>query len=132
MRHATLDDLPTLIERMDRFHASARLPSQFDPAATQAFLTACITQGAVFVTDRGCIGGMLAPHWCDPSHVMAVEMFWHADGEGLALLGQFERWAREVGASEVRMTSLASLPRADRLLKAKGYAPCEISYSKVF
>ncbi|ARO14433.1 hypothetical protein BVG79_01087 [Ketogulonicigenium robustum] len=131
MTRATLDDLPTLIQRMGRFHAASGLASRFDPEATGAFLTACVIQGAVFLTDRGCIGGMLAPHWCDPSHIMAVEMFWHADGDGLALLRDFEAWAKGAGASEVRMTSLASLPRADRLLKAKGYAPCEISYSKV-
>ncbi len=90
------------------------------------------TDGAtVLMTDRGVIGGAVHPAYCDPAWLYAVEMFWWAHGDGLALLRAFERWAQQAGAKEIRMTSLAALPRADRLLRCVGYSPAEISYSKV-
>lgn len=130
MRQATEGDIPVLIERLRRFHGASGLASRFDPDASAGFLRGIIAAGVVLISDRGCIGGVIAPHWCSPSWRMAVEMFWHADGDGMALLRGFEDWAREQGADEVRMTSLASLPRADRILRARGYAPAEISYSR--
>lgn len=108
------------------------MPFAFDLDVMDGVLTRMIGDGraSVLMTDRGVIGGILQPAYCDPSWVYAVEMFWWARGDGLALLRAFERWAQQAGASEVRMTSLAALPRADRLLRRVGYAPAEVSYSK--
>lgn len=117
----------------EAFHAASGLPFQFDRQAMGEVLDRLIKAdtATVLMTDRGVIGGMLNPAYCAPSWVYAVEMFWWAKGDGLPLLRAFEDWAHHAGASEVRMTSLAALPRADSLLRRVGYSPAEISYSKV-
>lgn len=133
VRAAAHDDIPALLEMGRAFHAASGMPFAFDVDVMTGVFTRMIDadEATVLMTDRGMIGGMLNPAYCDPSWVYAVEMFWWARGDGLALLHAFEEWAQNAGASEVRMTSLAALPRADGILRRVGYAPAEISYSKV-
>lgn len=115
------------------FHAESRMPFAFDDGAMGDVLAMMIeSPGAVvLMTDRGVIGGALNAAYCDPKWIMAVELFWWARGDGLTLLSAFEEWAQEMGASEVRMTTLANLPRADAILRRRGYGQAEISYTKV-
>lgn len=133
MRAATAEDIPRLVEMGRKFHAASGMPFDYDGNAIAALLDQLIASdaGTVICSDAGVIGGMLSPAYCDPKWMMAVELFWWAERDGLALLRAFEEWAARVGAQEVRMTSLASLPRADAILRRKGYAPTEISYQKV-
>lgn len=131
IRSATVEDMPRLLAWGKAFHKASGQPFRFDPVAVEGFLTGLMGNGAVIVSDTGMIGGVLSPAYCDPEWIMAVELFWWAERDGLALLRAFEDWAAERGASEVRMTSLAALPRADGILRRKGYAPAEISYQKV-
>lgn len=133
IRPATPADIPGLLAFGVKFHAASQMPMQFDQSAMGDVLAGMIEsdRAAVLMTDAGVIGGILSPAYCDPAWVMAVELFWWAERDGLALLRAFEDWAQQAGAQEVRMTSLASLPRADAILKRKGYAPIEISYQKV-
>jgi GNAT superfamily N-acetyltransferase len=133
MREATLDDMPRLIAMGRLFHAGSGMPFGYNEEALSHVLAGLIASptGAVIISDHGVIGGTLAPAYCDPEWQMAVELFWWAERDGMPLLRAFEQWAADMGANEVRMTSLASLPRADALLRRKGYAPSEISYSKV-
>jgi len=132
IRAATPDDIPVLLAMGREFHAASGMAFGFNDAAVAGFLTRMVeAEGAVvLMTDKGAIGGALNAAYCDPSWVYAVELFWWARGDGLALLRAFERWAQQAGASEIRMTSLAALPRADRLLRCVGYVPAEVSYSK--
>ena len=132
IRAAVEADMHRLIEVGRKFHDAAGFKFDLDEDALGSFLSGLISsdQGAVLISDHGVIGGVLAPSYSNPSWVMAVELFWWAERDGLALLKAFEDWARSAGASEVRMSSLASLPRADVLLRHKGYAATEISYSK--
>lgn len=116
---------------MARFHQQSGTPVPFDEKHTQGFLQGLIRQGVVLMHDKGMIGGMIAPAFCNGSWLQAHELFWWAESGGLALLRAFEAWARGEGAAEVRMSSLASLPRADAILRRKGYAATELSYSKV-
>ncbi len=128
IRTATLTDIPDLVDMGRKFHAAGRLPGEYTEEATARFLEGLIAGGGVFRSDAGMIGGALAPAYFDPSYVMAVELFWWAeDGQGRRLLRKFEEWAGDAGASEVRMTTLASLPNAERVLGGK-YRPIEISY----
>lgn len=133
IRPATMDDIPALLEMGKVFHAESGMPFAFNTDVMGGVLARMIETdaAAVLMTDRGVIGGMVQPAYCDPTWLYAVEMFWWARGDGMALLKAFERWAQSAGADEVRMTSLAALPRADRLLRRVGYAPAEVSYSKV-
>jgi len=133
VRPAALDDIPALLEMGKAFHAESMMPFAFNEDAMAAALRQMIESegAAVLMTDRGVIGGAINPAYCDPSWLYAVELFWWAQGDGLKLLRAFEGWAQQAGAKEIRMTSLAALPRADRLLRCVGYAPAEVSYSKV-
>lgn len=131
IRKASEADMPDLLRMGRAFHTASGQPFGFNEDATRAFLSGVMSGGAILRNDGGMIGGVLAPAYCDPDWVMAVELFWWAESGGIALLRAFEGWAQGAGANEVRMTSLASLDRADRLLKAKGYSVAEISYRKV-
>lgn len=131
-RRAALTDIPALLAMGRSFHAESGMPFAFNEEVMAGVFARMIeADGAtVIMTEKGLIGGMLNPAYCDPSWVYAVEMFWWARGDGMALLRAFEEWAAEAGANEIRMTSLANLPRADMLLRRYGYQPAEISYSK--
>ena len=133
VRSASPEDIPALLAMGREFHAESGMPFAFDTDAVAALLGNMIesSRAVVLMTERGAIGGLLQPAYCDPEWIYAVELFWWARGDGLALLRAFERWAQQAGAREVRMTSLAALPRADRLLRCVGYEPAEVSYSKV-
>lgn len=133
MRQATPADIPTLVEMGRRFHEGARQPFGYDEDAAALFAQGLVNSpaGCALISETGMILGVLSPAYCRPNWQMAVEMAWWAERGGLALLRGFEEWAVKQGASEVRMTSLAALPRADRLLTRLGYSPAEISYRKV-
>lgn len=133
VRAATPDDMPSLLDMGRKFHSASQMPFRYDEGAVSALLERLVASdaGAVLMSDHGVIGGAIVPAYCDPNWMMAVELFWWADKGGIPLLRGFEDWAISMNVNEIRMTSLASLPRADRLLRAKGYAPCEISYQRI-
>lgn len=113
-----------------RFFTASGLPGDFDPAAFGAMLDRIDADGGLFTSPRGMIGGVISPAWCAPNWLAAVELFWWAeDGQGLRLLRRFEAWARERGANEIRMTTLASMPSAERALR--GYLRAETSWTRV-
>lgn len=132
-REATAADIPLLIAWGREFHRMGGLRCKYRPEAVADMLAGLIASdtGVVLMHDHGMIGGALVPAYCDPEWLHAVELFWWASRDGKALLRDFEGWAKAMGAQEVRMTSLHDLPAADTILKRKGYAPNEISYSKV-
>jgi len=132
IRAATPDDIPRLVAWGREFHAAAALPCAYDEGATAGFLAQLIDAGQpVLMHERGFIGGVLTPVYCDPAWLVAIEMFWWAERDGRQLLAAFEAEAKARGAREIRMTSLSALPRADGLLRRLGYAATEISYSRV-
>lgn len=131
IRKATGADVPQLVEWMRRFHEASGTVVPFDAEYTAHFLRGLVDQGVVLTNGRGMVGGMIAPAFCNGNWIQAHELFWWAESGGLALLRAFEDWARGEGAAEVRMSSLASLPRAGAVLRRKGYAATELSYSKV-
>ena len=89
-------------------------------------------ESILLVSDQGMIGGVLSPAYCDPSWIQAIELFWWAeDGQGGELMSEFEKWAFSKGASEVRMSSIEHLGKANQILTSKGYSIRELSYSKV-
>jgi len=118
-----------------RFFDAAGLPGKFDPVAFSGLAAGLMGRddAALFISGGGMIGGVLAPSYAAPGHVMAVEMFWWSeDGEGKALLAAFEGWAASKGAGEVRMTALSGLrgKAVGRALERAGYKPVETSYGK--
>lgn len=132
IRKATEADIEDLVEMGASFHAAAKHPSRYNPEHARDLLEAMFKQGAVFRSDKGMIGGLLSPAYCNRNWLMAVELFWWSeDRQGLKLLRAFERWAKDVGADEVRMTTLASHPDVETIISRMGYAPAEISHVKV-
>ncbi len=131
IRTASVADIPAIIGMGAKFHAQADLPFPYDADAFGEFARGLIGGGVILLSDTGMIGGVIAPAYCGTSYRMAVEMFWWAERDGLALLRAFEGWAAAEGANEIRLSTLAALPRADALVKRKGYAPAEISHRKV-
>lgn len=112
-----------------RFHAATGHPSSFCADAFCEMLDRVEAQGGLFTSRRGMIGGIIAPMWCAPDWKAAVELFWWAeDGQGLRLLRRFEAWAKEKGANEVRMTTLAAMPDAEKALR--GYERVETSWTR--
>lgn len=132
MRQATPEDLGRILLMGRAFHEAAGNPFEYDPEATGKAILDMMRTGCVLVTERGMIGGILAPTWCQPDWKVAVELFWWSeDGTGRQLLRGFEDWAREQGANEIRMTTLAGLEVADKVLGRAGYDRREASYTKV-
>ncbi|MCI5040026.1 MAG: hypothetical protein MRY81_10110 [Donghicola eburneus] len=131
---ATLQDIPRLAALGQRFHAASGMPFGYDPDQIAGFLQGLIENesGVVLCSEQSLICGVLSPAYCDPNWMMAVELaWWSEDRQGLKLLRAFEAWARDKGANEVRMTTLCSLPAAEKIMSRTGYAPAEISYRKV-
>ena len=118
-----------LIDMGRKFHAATGHPSAFSADAFETMLDQIEAQGGLFTSARGMIGGVIAPMWCAPDWKAAVELFWWAeDGQGLRLLRRFEQWARDMGAQEIRMTTLAAMPDAERALR--GYQRTETSWTR--
>ena len=133
-RLATLGDVLDLVEMGRKFKDASGMVAPFNPEAARDFISTMIEAeaGVVFVSDAGMIGGALVPTYFSPEWLMAVELAWWSEGrDGLRLLAAFEGWARDMGASEIRMTTLASIPGPAKIMARKGYAPIEISYQKV-
>lgn len=132
IRPATYADIPRLIEMGRRFHlaAYADLPVGYDtPAVTQMLLRMIDgDDAAVFVSERGMIGGVLTPFYMDPASKSATELFWWAeDGSGVALRERFEAWARDAGAVVTAMSAFEHMrgPAIRRVLAKQGYRPSE-------
>ena len=105
------------------FFAATGHPAKFSAAAFSDLLLRLMDGDAsvLFVSDGGMIGGSLAPLYCSPDCVTAVEFFWWStDGRGMRLLRDFEGWAADMVAYEVRMTRLAAFPDAERAMR--GYS----------
>lgn len=131
MKQATTADMPLLLEMGEAFHNAAQMPFEYDRDATAISIANMMDTGCVLVTERGAIGGLIGNAWSNPKWTYACELFWWAeDGRGLELLRGFEGWAKQSGASEVRLTSLYHLERAGKILVRAGYRPLEISYGK--
>lgn len=133
IRHATREDIPLILDMGERFFRKA-WGDGFDRKATMDFVGGMIDgAGVVFLSPKGMIGGILCPVYCAPTKVQAVELWWWArDGYGRDLLREFEKWAWDSGADEVRMSCIQHVKGeavAKALTKA-GYEPCEVSFRK--
>lgn len=142
-RARTILDLEDALALGPAFYAEAGLPGRFDQGTAVRTWSQLIKGGAGMVAMLiehgevvGTIGGILHPDINDGA-LVASEAFWFVAPEargrgGLALLDEYERWAREVGASRVSMVHLFSLKPAPlaRLYERRGYRPVEVHYIK--
>ena len=144
IRQATTSELEAVADLAGEFYSSTRFLRVFDKARFVQLWTGFIEAGtgvifAIYDGDKvgGAIAGIMYPEAYSGEDI-AQEFFWfiRSDYRGtirsIKLYHEFERWAREKGASEVRMCHLMdSMPEVvssfyDRL----GYAAAEVVYVK--
>ena len=131
---ATKADMPNMLQMGRKFHKMSKMPCQFDEDAFSGLLLGLMKSDecALFVSDGGFVGGVLVPAYCDPKWIQALELFWFSEsGHGMRLLREFEAWANDIGANEVRMSSIGGLGRAEKIYSKIGYSVAEYSYSRV-
>lgn len=134
IRKALPEDMELVAELGHRFIHAAHMP----PATIEecrVFVAALIAHDSagVFVSPKGVIAGLLAPLYYKPEHIQAVELFWWAeDGKGFLLLGAFEAWAKERGADDINMSTLAHYTPAgvESKLLRRGYEARDQTYRK--
>ena len=134
IRPAEYEDLTECLLMGEKFHTMGRVSGTYDVDAVASLLDNLMNsdESILLVSDHGMIGGVLSPSYCDPSWIQAIELFWWSeDGRGGELMAEFEKWAFSKGASEVRMSSIEHLGKANQILTSKGYSIRELSYSKV-
>lgn len=135
IRLATPADLPRIVEMGRQHHEEAQAPGRFDP---QAFAQYCVGLmegcGVILLSPLGHLGGVLVQSYPAPTWRQAIELWWWAaDGQGIALLDAFERWAVATGAHQVVMSTVVRHrgEAVGRLLRRRGYEAAEVSYQKV-
>lgn len=131
MRRATVEDVPRILDMMERFHASEACAWPWDRQGAEDFLLAVLGAHFVALTDRGFIVGVIQRHPLSPAWVYAAELFWWSeDGSGVRLMRAFQDWAVASGAKEIRY----SCPEHNEPVKkffARQAAPIEAVFSEV-
>lgn len=135
IRQARLSDIPRIVEMGAKFHAMSDYTFvEYDPVASAAFLEATIQNpdGIVLCHEQGMIGGALVPLYFNPAKRVAVETFWWADANGMALLDHFEWWAEARGAVAVTLSCLGNKrdKALGRVFERRGYSKAETSYMR--
>lgn len=122
IRHATIEDIPKLVECGSRFlqySPYGRYDVEYSFESSQEFLEGILANdnGVIIVMDHdgviaGGLVGLLNCAWFAPGVVTAHELAWWVDPEhrqgveGIKLVKEFERWAKEKGAKFVTLTDL--------------------------
>ena len=136
IREASADDMPEIMAMLAHLQMASGALGKFDEDAARTAAVAMMEgeTTVMFRSRRGLIAGFTMTAWDAPDWLMAVEMWWWAeDGHWIPLLRAFERWAREMGANEIRI-SATSGPGNDqirRIFQRAGFKPSEICYRKV-
>jgi len=136
IKRATQDDLAEILRIGERFYLGSVWSGvvEFDPEHFARFALQMMRgEGAIFLSDDGMCGGMLAPVYFSSNAKIASELFWHCeDGKGQELHQAFEDWARQEGAEIVHMTGQANAREKGirRLYRARGYEAKEIGFFK--
>lgn len=129
IRTITEDDLDWLVELTTEFNDQYYgIPLNLNK--TRRTLWSLITgpNGVCFRSDSGAIIGTIED---DPfrDYVVLQERGWFStDRSGIALLREFTDYGTELGVNEIRMCTLNSNKRVDKLLLKYGYNPIETSH----
>ena len=131
IRPATAQDIPAIIDMIERLRAAVDGPLAVDRVKTGETLAGLLADpdGLVLVSDGGFIAGCIREPIISRDR-FAQELGWYAeDRSGLRLLRAFEAWARERGAVLVQMSCAGG--EAQRLLERRGYRAAEIAMVRV-
>lgn len=129
---ATEADLDLIVELGAEAHAASSYvalaafhPDSFRSSARTVMES---PNGAVFVTDRGCIWVMKFPLYFNHAETVANEVFWHATRNGDALRREAQAWAR--GSLMTLSRNAATDARLDTLIQRAGFVPVETTYMR--
>lgn len=137
-RPATLEDVPRLLQLAQREHALSRFAGKpFDPLVATRNLEQAIAGmlTCVLISDsgRGFIAGVLQSSLFNRFFI-AYELAWYAeDGSGMALLGAFAEWARNMLALDLVVSNYAGIKddaRFARVMQRAGFQALGASYIK--
>jgi RimJ/RimL family protein N-acetyltransferase len=121
-------------------YAATLSPSHDEFKAAFALI---LERGRIWVADidgevHGFMAAAVQPAWFKPSSCVALEIGWWMDEEhrgrpeGVRLLFEFERWAKEQGAQAICMSDivLEGKSAAERILTRLGYRITERTFTK--
>ena len=135
IREATTEDIPEIMALLAHLMMSSGALGKFDEDAARAGAINIIEgeDSVMFRSRRGLIAGFTMSAWHSPGWLMAVEMWWWAeDKQWIPLLRAFEKWARDRGADEIRISATAGPEnnQIQRIFSRVGFEPSEICYRK--
>lgn len=132
IRACTEADIPFVMELGKRFADDAGVTDQvgWDDASVEGLLRVMIADHVLLRGERSIIGGLVFPHPFSGRKVFQ-ELFWRSEGhEGVKLLAEAERVAKDMGAERSLMLTVATMPGAERIYERRGYVPAERTYIK--
>ena len=139
IRKATTEDLPKLLNLAQEFYASSEFLEGFNLNIFVANWSNFINNdiGVIWILNEfdGILGAVKYPD-INSGELVATEFFWFVSpdkrGDGIKLLREFEKWAKEVGCKKIFMVYLMdSMPEEMKsVYKRYGYKPMEVHYVK--
>lgn len=133
IRRATQADVATATAFAREFHSeSVHASIPVVPDILETWMGGLIDQGAVFLSSRGIIGGLVSPIYFNPAYRVAVELFWWAPEGGKALREAFEAWAVEQGVDAIQFSGQRNerSETIEKLFRRAGYEPVETGFVK--
>jgi len=145
IRHATLDDVPQIVEMSAKFYQTTAYCrwAEFSPETVTALASNLAENHVMLVAEDegylvGMVGLFVAPFMFNNDLLGAYEVVWWVDpgaqgaGVGQALLAAIEPACREKGCRAIQMVALASSPpQASAVYEKLGYARTETSHTKI-
>jgi GNAT superfamily N-acetyltransferase len=140
----TFEDLVRLLPLAEEFYAASQFLKKFDAERFIATWTRLLSErtGVIFLLEQdgivtGALGGVVYPEPYS-GDLVATEFFWFVTESarggrgGIQLYREFESWARERGAAEIRMVHLLDLmpAKVERFYKHCGFEPIEVHFVK--
>jgi len=139
IRKATIEDLPKMINLAEEFYASSEFLDRFDLNVFVSnwanFINIGI--GVIWILNNfdGCLGAIKYPD-VNNGKLVATEFFWFVSlgkrKEGIKLLIEFEKWAKDEGCKRIIMGYLKDLmpEKIESFYKKMGYRAMETNYIK--
>jgi len=135
IREANYFDIPKIVRLAEEFAEESKVREVvgFDKEAIKTLATNLINDdnGIVLVGQDSLLAGIVSPHPFNPEVKVFIEFMWRAkDKEGLALLKEAEKLAKEKGAKLSTMMGLSSMPDITKLYNRLGYVQTETTFVK--
>jgi GNAT superfamily N-acetyltransferase len=143
IRHATLDDVTTIINMGERFHSSTVYGdvAGLDRETVAETLVGLIGgRGAIFICENesavvGMLGVLVTNPWFNRKIKVTLELFWWVDedsrksGAGRLLFNALQAWWPERSEALIMLRTPNIEPeKMDRLYRMKGFTPWDQTY----